>query len=108
MLQSPAQPEQINLTWYRPEANSTIHIYRSNTTIENLSGLEPIIKVTGSNYTDMLPSVPGTYYYLALVEDFAGNINFEITESNTISVTLPEPPVVETTTDIDRESSAQP
>lgn len=107
-VQSPDELVQINLTWASPEANSTIHIYRSNETIHNLTDLEFIIKVTESNYTDTLPTVPGTYYYLALVEDTAGNINFEITESNTVSVTLPEPPVVETQIDIDRDSSAQP
>ena len=88
--QNPEQETKVILSWYTPESDSRLIIYRSTEPISNVSALEPIDSALGFNYTDTLPAEPGTYYYLVLIEDFSGNINYKITDSNTASVTIIE------------------
>lgn len=87
----PELPTKIILTWNTSEPDVSVLIYRSIEPIYNITGLDPIANVTGNNFTDTLPSEPGTYYYLLLEKDAAGNINSTIDSSNTAKVVLPDP-----------------
>ncbi|WP_455391416.1 M14 family zinc carboxypeptidase [[Eubacterium] cellulosolvens] len=91
--QDPDDKTKVTLTWTASEPDSMIHIYRRTEPFTNTTDLKPIITVDDNRFIDHLPPEAGTYYYLVLIEDAAGNLNTQITPTNTASVTIPGPTV---------------
>jgi murein tripeptide amidase MpaA len=96
---------KVNLSWTNPEPDTKAHVYRITEQVLNLSDHEPIIIIGGDNFADVLPLVPGTYYYFVLVEDAVGNLNTDISDSNSGNVTISEPQVTDKPDD--KESDEQ-
>ncbi len=90
----PTTSATVNLNWNDIPMADHYHVYRSSSTISDVTGMTPIGTPTGSSYGDTLTAA-GTYYYVVV----ASNATSNSTLSNCVSVsyTIPtteQPPVI--------------
>ncbi|MHA1270169.1 MAG: hypothetical protein ACTSPY_10320 [Candidatus Helarchaeota archaeon] len=62
----------VYLSWEKIDSINNYKIYRSNSPITDLDNLDPIIIISGNNYTDHLINY-GTYYYAIIANNIWGN-----------------------------------
>jgi chitinase len=84
-LQATADSTRVNLTWLPSTDNVGVtgyKLYRNGALLTSLST---------TNYTDTTVSSGSSYSYYVVATDLAGNFS---TQSNTVSVSVPTPPIV--------------
>ncbi|NVM31033.1 MAG: hypothetical protein HWN65_19485 [Candidatus Helarchaeota archaeon] len=86
----------IHLNWSNVGGATQYYVYRNDSTITTVVGLTPIAMVSMSNYTDTL-FLNGTYYYVIVAGNAAGNSSISNCENVTVAIptAIPNPPVLE-------------
>ncbi|MCG3254999.1 MAG: hypothetical protein KAU62_02840, partial [Candidatus Heimdallarchaeota archaeon] len=90
ILPNPTNSTTISLYWNDVPGASSYYIYRSTANILSVEGLTPIGNTVTSSFVDILPT-EGTFYYVIVATNFAGNS----TLSNCWSVVYALPVVYE-------------
>ena len=90
ILPNPTNIATISLDWNDVPGASLYYIYRSTSNIVSVEGFTPIGNTVISSYDDTLPT-EGTFYYVIVANNFAGNS----TPSNCESIVYEPPDVYE-------------
>ncbi|MGQ4873164.1 MAG: FG-GAP-like repeat-containing protein [Promethearchaeia archaeon] len=75
----------INLDWNDISGATIYYVYRDTSYISSTSGLSPIASVLASYYTDNI-TVNGTYYYVIVAGNAAGNSSISNCENVTVMI----------------------
>ncbi|WP_371805338.1 BspA family leucine-rich repeat surface protein [Candidatus Lokiarchaeum ossiferum] len=85
-IESPSTSGNISLSWMPVDYASNYYIFRSNSEITDLSGMQPIANVTSVSYSDFnLPE--NIYYYAIIAANSSGNST--LSNSRNVSVEFP-------------------
>ncbi len=91
-LTSPIQIGNVQLNWTEVTGSTVYYIYRANSPIISIDGINPIASASMNQYQDII-LIPGLYYYVIV----AGNplANSSISNCENTTVFSPEPEWVE-------------
>ncbi len=80
---NPSSNLEIDLQWRVIIATNRYYIYRNTSYISSLSGLTPIVMVSGTSYTDIVTQ-NNTYYYVVVSGNNLGNSSISNCENVTV------------------------